>query len=281
MSRYVVTQCSFYTDPDLRKWSIHARWLYRYLYENDHVHGITGIGRVAVDVICLESGLSEPELEAAKTQIGDRVRWYSDGSYWVVARAKHAATSPKHVKPVLASVNGCNEQLCNDFWQKYSVVDTEKGAKVIHNSHTLSIGYTVLPSKAKAKAKNVNDSPSPTPSSQTDDGTAETADGEIHREPQSNGNNSQEYNDWGNGMFNQVLSHAPVEWQTALRQRSRTLTGHPPARVLAHILDVQHGTKQPENLGVAMSWILGRLKSKRSPSDQNYDRAKRLLKVRR
>ncbi len=95
--RYVSTKTSIYTDPDLRPWRPLTIYFYRYLYENDHVHGITGIGRIAADIIKHETKLTNRQIERAKAEIGDRVRWWPDGSYWVVGRAKHTCYTRRGV----------------------------------------------------------------------------------------------------------------------------------------------------------------------------------------
>jgi len=87
--RYVATQTSIYTDPELRSWRPLSIYFYRYLYENDHVHGVTGIGQIAADIIRFETKLQPKQIERAKAEIGGKVMWFDVNTYWVVGRAKH------------------------------------------------------------------------------------------------------------------------------------------------------------------------------------------------
>lgn len=93
MSGRVTSHTCIYTDPDLDNWTAEAILLYQYLYSNDHVSGLTGIGRVSARVIASETRLTTEQISSAKKLIGDRVRWFDDGTYWVVARAKHTCSS--------------------------------------------------------------------------------------------------------------------------------------------------------------------------------------------
>ncbi len=93
MSGRVTTHTCIYTDPDLDSWSAEAILLYQYLFSNDHVNGLTGIGRISMRVVSSETRLAVGQIDAAKQAIGDRVRWFDDGSYWVIARAKHTCFS--------------------------------------------------------------------------------------------------------------------------------------------------------------------------------------------
>jgi hypothetical protein len=87
--RYVATQTSIYTDPELRSWRPLSIYFYRYLYENDHVHGVTGIGQIAADIIRFETKLQPKQIEHAKVEIAGKVVWFDANTYWVVGRAKH------------------------------------------------------------------------------------------------------------------------------------------------------------------------------------------------
>ena len=66
--RSVRTSTRIWTDPDMRKVSREAFWFYRYLYENDHVHGITGVGQIPVDLMAFESRLTMEEIEKANLE---------------------------------------------------------------------------------------------------------------------------------------------------------------------------------------------------------------------
>lgn len=89
MAGYVSTSTSIYTDPDLAGWSALAIHLYLYLWHNDHVHGITGIGRVSMPVMQAESRLTPKQMQEARKEIANRVAWFADGTYWVTGRPKH------------------------------------------------------------------------------------------------------------------------------------------------------------------------------------------------
>lgn len=124
------TRTDFWTDPDLAGWHPLTRLLYLYLYQNHHVDGTTGIGRIGARTIQNETRLTPRHIERAKEQMGKRVRWYPDGTYWVSGRAKHtcygrdgAAVSKRaiHAQHVLAEQ--C-PQLQADFRRKYPNLDT-------------------------------------------------------------------------------------------------------------------------------------------------------------
>ena len=106
--RYVTTQTSIYTDPDLRTWKPLSIYFYRYLYENEHAHGMSGIARIAEDVIRSETRMTKKQIARAWSDIGDKVRRFDDGTYWVIARAKHTCftgTGILHPKMVAGTVN--------------------------------------------------------------------------------------------------------------------------------------------------------------------------------
>jgi hypothetical protein len=126
--RYVTTQTGFYTDPDLESWSRDAMWLYRYLYENEHVSGMAGIGRIGIKTMLFESRMSAEAFEAAKAEIGDRVRWYADGTYWVTGRCKHTCftrngeVSEKHGIGVRQVVSTQCAELIAAFKERYPML---------------------------------------------------------------------------------------------------------------------------------------------------------------
>jgi len=69
--------------------------------------------------------MTTKQIAKAKEVIGDRVRWYQDGSYWVVGRIKHTCLtndgrpSPKHVKAVSNILTTAQPQLTKDVITKY------------------------------------------------------------------------------------------------------------------------------------------------------------------
>lgn len=138
--RYVTTQTGFYTDPDLSDWSRDALWLYRYLYENDHAHGITGVGRISKAVMLAESRMTDAEFAAAKREIGARVQWFSDGTYWVIGRIKHTCftsggrPSPKHVAALANFIGTASHELRDAITARYPI-------------DRVSMGYAALESE--------------------------------------------------------------------------------------------------------------------------------------
>jgi hypothetical protein len=81
---------SFYHDPAFRAWQPLTVYLYRYLCENDHCDHLTGIGRVDQGVMLAETRLTAEDVARAKREMGETIRWFSDGTYWIVAWANHA-----------------------------------------------------------------------------------------------------------------------------------------------------------------------------------------------
>lgn len=102
--------------------------LYVYLFTNDHAHGITGIGRVSTAVMCVEMKITRKELERCKQEIGDKVVWFDDGTYWVVGRAKRTcfkrdgSPNPKHAQGAKLFVEALCPEARELFTQKYPSV---------------------------------------------------------------------------------------------------------------------------------------------------------------
>lgn len=124
-NRYVSTSTSIYSDPDLRPWHPMTIYFYRYLYENDHVHGITGIGQIAIDIMLHEAKLTKKQFEKAKEQMGSKVVWFDEHTYWVVGRAKHTCYTntgivhPKFSASARNFVNGLPKHIRNAFAGHY------------------------------------------------------------------------------------------------------------------------------------------------------------------
>ncbi len=133
MSRYVTTQTSIYTDPDLLGWHPLTLFFYRYLYENDHVHGISGWGRFHEAVMRAETRLTHRQIERAKEQMGDKVLWFEDGSYWVAGRIKHTCfcgnghPSPKHVAGLLNILHEMPQEVQKAILHRYPIDTLSKG----------------------------------------------------------------------------------------------------------------------------------------------------------
>lgn len=87
--KYIQIKCGLHTDPDFDGWTFDAVGLYIYLFTNEHVHGLTGISRVSKAVMLIETKLTPKRFDKAVDCIGAKVRWFGDGTYWVVARSSH------------------------------------------------------------------------------------------------------------------------------------------------------------------------------------------------
>ena len=99
-----------YATMQTRLWSETATWppdaklLYIWTWTNDHVHGVTGIGRVPDVVIAAETGLNGLRLKRAKRFISQvkKVLWFEDNWYWVVGRMRHTVfANAEHTNPSL------------------------------------------------------------------------------------------------------------------------------------------------------------------------------------
>jgi hypothetical protein len=130
--RYVTIETSIHIDPDVRRWRPATRWLYLYLFSNDHVHGVTGTGCLPTDLLWKGAGISKRALEVAKKEIGDKVGWYGNW-YWVKGRAKHSLyangnnASPKHLRSAQLRLFEMPEQLKKDFLARYPIEGVSEG----------------------------------------------------------------------------------------------------------------------------------------------------------
>lgn len=124
------------------------------------------------------------------------------------------------------------------------------------------------PKRSEPNGREEKNSP-PSPSRADADGkTAGTAgDGEI------------DVGEWNNDIFEFVVKQAPDMWRYLIRQRGKKVRTHRPSFVLATIMDVKKAKQKPKDHDEAIAWIMGRLKAQRPPSDDNYDEAKRLLRM--
>ena len=123
--RYVSTDTGFWTDPDFEKWPAAALLLYRWLYENDHVHGISGIGRFNPTQARVQTKLGSKAIAKALAVIGDKVQWFDDW-YWVIGRIKHTCfpDGHKHWKCILGVSNylsSCPAELRKAVNSRYSI----------------------------------------------------------------------------------------------------------------------------------------------------------------
>ena len=99
-----------YATMQTRLWSETATWpadaklLFIWTWTNDHVHGVTGIGKVPDVVIAAETGLDGARLKRAKRFIAQvkKVLWFEDNWYWVVGRMRHTVfANAEHANPSL------------------------------------------------------------------------------------------------------------------------------------------------------------------------------------
>ncbi len=88
MRRYVQLATSFWIDT--QDWPRNARYLFLYLWSNDHVDGITGVGHVPDRLVRAETGLTPKALEKAWEFLVEQKKVVRDnGWYWVIDRAEH------------------------------------------------------------------------------------------------------------------------------------------------------------------------------------------------
>jgi hypothetical protein len=154
--RYVTTSTGFYTDPDIGSWKPLTRYYYRYLYENEHAHGSAGVGRIHPPVEAAETGMTTDEIGRARAEIGQKVRWYPDGTYWVVARIKHTcikgdgSPSPRHVDSVRILLNTLSDDVTTDIIEQYPMLDLRKGYR--RGIQGVSKGHHRVPTESVAVA---------------------------------------------------------------------------------------------------------------------------------
>jgi hypothetical protein len=148
--RHVTTQTSFYTDPDLADWGALTMFFYRYLYENDHVDGIMGVGRIAEPTILTETRMTPRQLKLAREQIGARVVWFTDGSYWVVGRIKHTCyfgrdgkPSPKHLAAFRNRLADLSQPIRSAILARYPIDTLSIPNRPVPDLPTVSVSVSV------------------------------------------------------------------------------------------------------------------------------------------
>jgi hypothetical protein len=160
---YAPTLASIYTDPAFQDWLPSTMHFYRYLYENDHVHELSGIGHIRDEVMRVETKMTSEEIAEAKRMIGDRVMWLMDGAYWVKARARHSCyRSGMLIKSRAAEVRKLlktlPEELRTAFTAEYPDISTPPAPR----RKAQSPG--TLPA-LRSHASNMRDKAGPSPSS--------------------------------------------------------------------------------------------------------------------
>jgi len=131
--RRVTVATGFWTDPDLEGWAPLTKYLYLYLYGNEHVHGLTGVGHASDRRIRSETNLTTAQIARARDQIGDRVLWFDGGAYLVQARSRHTCykadwtPSPNHVAGAWNSLRGEPPAIVSAWCNRYP--DLERFAR--------------------------------------------------------------------------------------------------------------------------------------------------------
>ena len=128
--RHVSIQTGIYSDPDLSGWGLAAIHLYTYLLLNDHTNGLTGVGSVSAPIMAVESRLTVEQIEKAKTEIGDKVKWFEIHTYWVVGRAKRTGFTDdgkvhqNYVKGIKKDIIAQCDELQKAFHDRYPMLST-------------------------------------------------------------------------------------------------------------------------------------------------------------
>lgn len=267
--RYVTTETSIYTDPDLRHWRPLSIYFYRYLYENEHVHGVSGIGRIAEDVIRNETRLTKSQVERAREDIAEKVRWFDDGTYWVVGRAKHTCYTgqgrlhPKFVASARNYLDRCPPDVATAFGRQYPDIITDRLP-----IERQPVAEPTLPTVAVAVA--------------VAEAVADlTTAGPVKDQGYIEGRENSENGDWQAGDYETVVASVPKVWRLALLEKKRRtgFTGkYPPSWVLAGLTQIRNaGCKDPTE---AVKRTFGLLKTG-PPKDSLLDAAKKLLQKER
>jgi hypothetical protein len=118
--RYATISTGFWTE-DTSDWSASAKLLYLWTWTNDHAHGVSGVYACGDVIIAAETGLRAKQIEAARAEIGPKVRWYPGGWIWVVARAGRTCSGslPAHVTALLDHLKTVPAMIMSDFWMEY------------------------------------------------------------------------------------------------------------------------------------------------------------------
>ena len=154
-----------YATLQTRVWSETATWpadaklLFIWTWTNDHVHGVTGIGKVPDVVIAAETGLDGARLKRAKRFLSRvaKVLWCENGWYLVIGRMRHTIfNNPKHANPKLLT---CAETYLTEHRmpQALTAVLLEAYPDL---TDTLSKGYT-YPTDVPNPNPNPNPKPNP------------------------------------------------------------------------------------------------------------------------
>ena len=88
MNRYVQVGTDYWRQT--RRWPNNARMLYLWLWGNEYVDGVTGIGEVDQDIVRSELSLSAEEVQTAWDYLTEHDKVMRDGDwYWVKDRANY------------------------------------------------------------------------------------------------------------------------------------------------------------------------------------------------
>lgn len=155
---YVSFQTCFWAET--ADWPMARRMLYLWLWSNDHVHGVTGIGHVAPSIIRAETGLSTRQLNCYRAELQESGSvWFFGNWYAVVARMKHTVYLPNGGLNEKLSAAARNYLLRSDIPR--ALVDA-LGGRYSTLFDTLSIPY------AKGISPKPKPKPSPKPSTEAE-----------------------------------------------------------------------------------------------------------------
>ena len=176
-----------YATMQTRLWSETATWpadaklLFIWTWTNDHVHGVTGIGKVPDVVIAAETGLDGARLKRAKRFIAQvkKVLWFEDNWYWVVGRMRHTVfANAEHANPSLFiaatkyfAEHRVPQALAKELGATYPQLGTTLASGCIHTPpHPADVPNPNPNPKPKPGTDPEKDkNPSPCPTGQSDD----------------------------------------------------------------------------------------------------------------
>lgn len=295
--RYVSTKTSIYTDPELRAWHPLTIYFYRYLYENDHAHGCAGMAEIDLGIMRAESKLTARQIERAKEQMGDKVVWFTEHSYWVVGRARHTCWTQegnihsKYAASARNHVNSLSKEKQDAFYKRYPELQ-KKGI-----ANPSAIDWQSIPEPAlttrdkdrdrdkdkavdgyfikKSQKKGADAAAPPRDSKRKQKATA------VKKTTNHDNDHDTDFpGEWTPELWNAVLKNTPKAWHARLQTGQSTVFSSrmSPAQVLATVLDVQYGDEKPKDVAEAVRWVLHRLGKHMDPNDTHHDQAKKLLR---
>lgn len=119
---------SFWVDEDVVPWRPATRYFFLYLLSQPRASGLTGAGAVPPHVMRAETKLNTAQVQTAIQEIGDKVQWFGDSTYWVKGRAAYTCfcedghPSPKHAKGAAATLRQYPVALRQAFYARYAAL---------------------------------------------------------------------------------------------------------------------------------------------------------------